>query len=47
MSKPIIDDTNMDKMYHELGGHETNSHTLTKSEEELMKSVDEALDSVE
>ena len=47
MSKPIIDDTNMDKMYHKLGGHETNSQTLTKSEEELMKSVDEALDSVE
>ena len=47
MSDPILDDTDMDKMYHELGGHETNSRTLTKSEQELMKEIDKALDSVE
>ena len=47
MSEPALDDTNMDKVYHELGGHDTDSQTLTKSEEELLKEVDEALDSVE
>lgn len=47
MSEPALDDTNMDKVYHELGGHETNSQTLSKTEKELLDEVDKALDSVE
>ena len=44
-AKPIIDDTSMDKVYRKLGGHNTNSQTLTKTEKELIKAVDNALDS--
>lgn len=42
--EPILDDSKMDKMYRELGGHDTNSQTLTKAEKELLKKIDEELD---
>lgn len=47
MSEPALDDTNMDKAYQELGGHDTDSQVISKSEKELLDEVDKALDSVE
>ncbi len=47
MSEPALDDTNMDKVYQELGGHDTDSQSLSKEERELIKAVDKALDSAE
>ncbi len=46
-SKYSLDDTEMDKAYQELGGHDTDSQTLSKDEQKLIKAVDKALDSVE
>lgn len=43
----ILDDTDMDKTYQQLGGHDTDSQKLNKTEEELIEKIDEALNSVE
>ena len=41
-----LDDSEMDKIYHELGGHGSNSQKLSKDEQELIDMVDKALDSI-
>lgn len=45
--KYSLDDTEIDKAYRELGGHDADSQTLSENEQELIKAVDKALDAVE
>ena len=43
MTTPILDDTEMDRIYRELGGHDTDTQKLTKQEKELLKTLDKNL----
>ena len=43
MTTSILDDTEMDRIYHELGGHNTDTQKLTKQEKELLRTLDNNL----